>query len=106
MKAPRKTVKRPIFRHMDVAKDKKIEFKNDAKEETKNEVVDKNTEVLIESDSQKIEFGANMSSVFTIDPIDDFDDIDLNLGETYADIDDIENTMLDLFTPIDFEGII
>lgn len=107
MKAPRKTVKRPIYRHIEVAKnDEKIEIKKDDNKETKNAVVDKNKEILIAPDTQKIEFDANMPSVLTIDPIENFDDIDLNLGETFADIDDIENNMLDLFAPLDFEGII
>lgn len=107
MKAPRKTVKRPIFRHIEVAKNEvKIEIKKDDNKETKKPVVHKNKEVLNTPEPEKIEFSANLSPVLTIDPIDNFDDIDLNFGESFADIDDIEYNMLDIFAPLDFEGIV
>lgn len=108
MKAPRKTVKRPIYRSKLLEKDVEIDIsKNDEKDVkiTKPENNDM-TKVL---NVPKIEFSAaDSSAILPIEPVDNFlDDIDLNIGESFVEINDIDNMDLDLFAPaVDLDGFI
>ena len=104
MKAPRKTVKRPIFRYTENhLKDEKVEIKQDNEIKTKTEEKDITKEILSQP---SIVFETNEPSVFTIEPATDkLDDFDLKLGESFHDIDDFDMNAFDLMDPLDFDVI-
>lgn len=109
MKAPRKTVKRPIFRYTgNLEKEVKIDIKKeDIKKDITTNAPEKKNEITDTLKTQMVEFGDNESTDILIEPCHDiFDDIDLKFDESFYDINEFNEDCFNFMMPIDFDGII
>lgn len=102
MKAPRKTVTRPIFRHNNLF-DKELneEKKEDIKlatPEMTNEYIDAFTTPTIEFDMQE--------SFLSIEPQENFiDEVSINMIESFNEDIDFTDSKFEFYIPMEFDEI-